>query len=157
MFQRVADLFFCDTERVLKNPSQNPAADRLQTMRQILDTIREFIRKYCEQKNNAWKMEVSAGELEYMFSEEPGSCYDGGCCDDWPTLYYLCTEIVTDDAMAKERKKTVAARDYFACRYQEEHPESRKGMPVYVEQESVYMIHPFETAINLRFWAEIHA
>ena len=155
--QQIAAMFFRDRTEILQKPSGDPMKDRLCAMRDILAFIKHCAAEYCSHEMDRDSLEVSQGKIDYCYADEPSTCYDGGCYSDWSTTYDVYSKIMEDKELsaAKREAKTDGLSHFTQC-YLNDHPECSEGTAMFVDRNNIYLIRPFGTTVNLRFWEEIH-
>ena len=149
--EQIADVFFRGRTFILSKSSGDLTQERLRAMREILKSVRQLVQRYGAKANDD-SLDVSQGKLNYCYQTTDTTCYDGGSYGDWLNQLYLGVEIMDDEALraAKENAKKDPISG-FTQRFRTDHPECGAGTTRFVDHENVYMIHPFDTAINLRF------
>ena len=100
---RLAARFFSGKTDILSTSSGDAERDALVAMSAIVDFIQENTDdalNICRPSGHGpSQTRVEAGEIEYCYYSQDGTCYDGGCYSDETTNFYLVITLVSDEQM----------------------------------------------------------
>ena len=94
--------FWAGDSHILQESSGNLEQDRYVGMLRLYEYIRSW-RGYGD--SFFANTNVKNGLLEYCYNKKDGYCYDGGCCGEEITYYYLCIKKIPSNELEIEFRK----------------------------------------------------